>query len=140
VVLTQPASEFPPTDLTPQVLLVRQHAQFASMLSLGQIREMLQMPHVPDRDTLLRYRYSRFSSVLVNLLVLWLALPCFLLREPANLLRQSILAASLAIPATVGSAIGMMVSLPGIAPAASVFLPVVVLMFMCLFPWTFFKT
>ncbi len=139
IILTQPIAEFR-TDLTPQVLLVRQHAQFASMLSLGQIRDMLQTPRVPDRDTLLRYRYSRFSSVLVNLLVLWLTLPCFLLREPANLLRQSILAASLAIPATIGSAIGMMVSLPGISPAASVFLPVVVLMFMCLFPWTFFKT
>jgi lipopolysaccharide export LptBFGC system permease protein LptF len=139
VILSQVISEFP-TDLTPQVLMVRQHAQFASMLSLGQIRDMLQTPRVPDRETLLRYRYSRFSSILVNLLVLWLTLPCFLLREPANLLRQSIMAASLAIPATVGSAIGMMVSLPGIAPAASVFLPVVVLMFMCLFPWTFFKT
>jgi lipopolysaccharide export system permease protein len=139
VISRQPIDRFH-TDLTPQVLLVRRYAQFASMLSLSQIRQMLQTPRVPDRETLLRYRYSRFSSVLVNLLVLWLSLPCFLLREPANLLRQSILAASLAIPATVGSAIGMMTSLPGIPPAASVFLPVVVLMFMCLFPWTFFKT
>ena len=128
------------TDLTPHVLLVRQYAQFASMLSLSQINQMLQASHIADRDALLRYRYSRFSSVLINLLVLWLTLPCFLLREPANLLRQSVQAAFLAIPATVGSAIGMMVDMPGIPPAASVFLPVVVLMLMCLFPWTFFKT
>lgn len=128
------------TDLTPQVLLARHYNQFASMLSLSQISQMLQTPRVADRDSLLRYRYSRFSSVLVNMLVLWLTLPCFLLREPANLLRQSMMAASLAIPASVGSAIGMMVDMPGIPPAASVFLPVVVLGFMCLFPWTFFKT
>lgn len=128
------------TDLTPQVLLVRRYNHFASMLSLSQISQMLATPHIPDRESLLRYRYSRFSSVLVNMLILWLTLPCFLLREPANLLRQSMMAASLAIPATVGSAIGMMMSMPGISPAASVFLPVVMLGFMCLFPWTFFKT
>jgi len=128
------------TDLTPQALLVRRYNEFASMLSLQQIGRMLETPHVADRASLLRYRYSRFSSVLVNLLVLWLTLPCFLLREPANLLRQSVMAASLAIPASVGSAIGMMIDMPGIPPAASVFLPVIVLMFMCLFPWTFFKT
>ena len=139
-VIRQRAIEQFVTDLTPQVLLVRQYVQFASMLSLSQINQMLQASHVTDRDALLRYRYSRFSSVLINLLVLWLTLPCFLLREPANLMRQSIQAAFLAIPATVGSAIGMMVDMPGIPPAASVFLPVVVLGLMCLFPWTFFKT
>lgn len=128
------------SDLTPQVLLVRRYNQFASMLSLSQISQMLATPRIPDRESLLRYRYSRFSSVLVNMLILWLTLPCFLLREPANLLRQSMLAASLAIPASVGSAIGMMMSMPGIPPAASVFLPVVMLGFMCLFPWTYFKT
>ncbi len=128
------------TDLTPHMLLVRRYTQFASMLSLGQISEMLATPRIADRETLLRYRYSRFSSILINLMVMWLTLPCFLLREPANLLRQSVQAAALAIPASVGSAIGMMVDMPGIPPAASVFLPVVVLGFMCLFPWTFFKT
>jgi hypothetical protein len=73
-------------------------------------------------------------------LILGLSLPCFLLREPANLLRQSILCASLAIPATIGAAIGTMVQLPGIPPAVGVFLPAVVLMFLSIFSWTFFKT
>lgn len=142
-----------PSDLTPQVLLVRRYNQFASMLSLAQIGEILEAPRTgaadsgsspiaasADRDTLLRYRYSRFSSVLVNLLVIGLTLPFFLLREPANLLRQSVLCASVAIPAAVGSAIGMMIEMPGISPALSVFLPVIVLVFVSMFPWTFFKT
>jgi lipopolysaccharide export LptBFGC system permease protein LptF len=133
------------TDLTPHVLLVRRYNQFAAMLSLGQINQMLGTPQLAQRDaarrdTLLRYAYSRLSSVLVNLLVLGLTLPCFLLREPANLLRQSVLCAGLAIPAMIGSAIGMMVQLPGIPPAVGVFVPVIVLAFMSLFPWTFFKT
>jgi lipopolysaccharide export system permease protein len=128
------------SDLTPQILMVRNFNQYASMLSLNQISQMLETPTIATRDSLLRFRYSRFSSVLVNLLVLALTLPCFLLREPANLLRQSIMCASLAIPATVGSAIGMMIEMPGIPPAVGVFLPVIVLGFMALFPWTFFRT
>ena len=134
-----------PTDLTPHTLLVRRYNQFAAMLSSKQIFEMLHTPYVNERDTthrdtLLRYQYSRLSSIVVNLLVMALALPCFLLREPASLLRQSVLCASLTIPATIGSAIGTMVQLPGIPPAVGVFLPAVVLMFFSIFPWTFFKT
>lgn len=128
------------TDLTPHVLMVRRFNQYATMLNLNQISQMLASPAHKDRQTLLRYRYSRFSSVLVNVLVVVLTLPTFLLREPANLLRQSVLCASLALPATVGAAIGMMVSMPGIPPAVSVFLPVIILGFMSLFPWTNFKT
>ena len=128
------------TDLTPQVIMVRRFNQFAAMLSLNQISQMLDTPMLQARDALLRYRYSRFSSVLVSLLVLALTLPSFLLREPANLLRQSVQCAALAVPATVGSAIGMMVEMPGISPAVGVFLPVIVLGFMSLFPWTHFKT
>jgi lipopolysaccharide export LptBFGC system permease protein LptF len=128
------------TDLTPQALLVRRYNQFAGMLSLRQIDQMLQTLRTADRDTLLRHYYGRFSSVLVNLLVLALALPCFLLREPANLLRQSVLCAGLTIPATIGAAIGMMVELPGVPPAAAVFMPVIVLGLLCFFPWSFFKT
>lgn len=134
-----------PGDFTPRMLLAHRYNQFAAMLSLGQIKQMLQTEDAGEQDAshrnrLLRYKYSRFSSILVNILVLVLTLPSFLLREPANLLRQSILCASLAIPATMGSAIGMMVELPGIPPALGVFLPVIALIPFSCFPWTFFKT
>lgn len=128
------------TDLTPQVLMVRRYNEFASMLSLSQISEMLSTPSFTQRNSLMRFRYARFSSVLVNLLVLAMALPTFLLREPANLLRQSVICACLAIPAIVGSAIGMMVDMPGIPPAVGVFLPAITLVFMSAVPWTSFKT
>jgi lipopolysaccharide export system permease protein len=133
------------TNLTPHVLLLRRYNQFVAMLSLQQIRQMLDAPRVSEHDvsrraSLLRQMYARLASVLANMLVLGLSLPCFLLREPANLLRQSVLCAGMAIPATVGSAIGMMMPLPGVPPAAGVFLPVIVLLFALLFPWTFFKT
>lgn len=128
------------TDLDPRVLTVRRHTEFAAMLSLRQIAEILDSGGAADTDALLRFRCARFATVLMNLLVLGLTLPCFLLREPANLLRQSMLCAALAIPALLGSAVGMMASLPGIAPAGGVFLPIVVLLFVALVPWTYFKT
>lgn len=133
------AIEFFKTDLDPHVLTMRRHGEYAGMLSLRQIEELLES-NVTESRSLLRYRYARFATVLVNVLVLALTLPCFLLREPANLLRQSILCAGLAIPAMLGAAVGMMADLPGIAPLASVFLPVIMLLFIALVPWTFFKT
>ncbi len=130
------------TDLTPRVLTVRHHSRFAAMLSLPQISEILDSGSATeaDVDALLRYRYARFATVLMNLLVLGLTLPCFLLREPTNLLRQSMLCAAIAIPALLGSALGMVADLPGIAPAGGVFLPIVILLFMAIVPWTYFKT
>jgi len=128
------------TDLSPEVLTVKRHDDFAAMLSLRQISRMLESGGVADVSALLRYRYSRFASVCVNLLVLALTLPCFLLREPANLLRQSLLCAALTVPAMLGAAIGMLANLPGIPPLASVMLPVVILAFLAVVPWTNFKT
>lgn len=138
--LLQQPIELYQTDLDPRVLLVHRHGDFATMLSLRQISDMLATEGVADTRSLLRHRYTRFASVLVNLLVMGLTLPCFLLREPANLLRQSLLCAALTLPAMLGAAIGMMADLPGIPPAASVFLPVIILSFVAIVPWTNFKT
>ena len=110
------------------------------MLSLRQISEMLSTPGVAERNTLRRYRFSRFSAVLVNVLVMWLTLPTFLLRQPANLLSRSLLCAGIAIPAMFGAAIFMMIPLPGISPAVGVFLPVIILIPVVLGQWTYVKT
>ena len=71
-----------PTSLSPRVLVLRRHGAYASMLSLRQIEEILANPGAVDRESLIqslsRYRWSRFSSVFVNVLLMWLALPAFL--------------------------------------------------------------
>ncbi len=114
------------TSLSPKALMVRRYAQYAQMLSLRQINEAVREGGI-NRDDLARYRYSRLAAVLVNLLVLLLSMPSYLLREPANLLRQSVECAIISIPAMLGAFVGMTVSLPGLSPALSVFLPVIVL-------------
>ena len=114
------------------------------MLSLRQIKDMLAMPHVADRetlgDTLRRHRAARFATVMVNVLVMWLALPTFLLREPANLLVRSLVCAGISIPSLLGTAVFMVSDLPGIAAAVGVFLPVLLLAPIVLAVWTYVKT
>ncbi len=116
------------TDLTPQVLTMRRFNEFATMLSLEQIWRMLGSPGVVNADALVRYAYARFATLLINMLVLLMALPWFLLREPANLLRNSALCAATTIPAMIGSLLSFAVAFPGIPPALGVFLPVLFLL------------
>jgi lipopolysaccharide export LptBFGC system permease protein LptF len=128
------------SDLSPRMLTVRRYGAFASMLSLGQIERMLKTPGVTDANMLRRYQYSRFAAVLINILVMWMALPTFLLRQPGNLLVQTMICAAITIPAMLGGALFMMVDLPGIQPAVGVFLPVLVLIPIVLAQWTYLKT
>ena len=114
------------TDLSPNVLIVRQSAQYGQMLSLRQIKKIRQEGGVDSRQ-LSRYSYSRLAGILVNLLVLLIALPSFLLREPSNLLHRSIVCAGLAIPILLGSFLGMTMEVPGLSAGLSVFLPVAIL-------------
>ena len=97
MLLGQPLDRYP-TDLTPDVLTIRRFGQFATMLSINQIREMLQSPGVVNSDSLVRFAFARFTTVMINMVVLILVLPYFLLREPASLLRNSLLCAGMAIP------------------------------------------
>ena len=69
-----------------------------------------------------------------------MVLPYFLLREPANLLRNSLLCAAMAIPASMGGLLSMAMPLPGISPVMGVFLPVLVLIPVALFMVSTMKT
>ena len=132
--------EYYPTDLTPRVLTMRRYREYATMLSLKQIREMIQTPGVVDTDALVRFQFARFTTVLINMLILLIALPFYLLREPANLLRNSALCAAVTMPAMFGALVGFAVDLPGIPPGAGVFLPVLVLIPFAMFQLTLIKT
>ena len=67
------------------------------------------------------------------MVVLIMVLPYFLLREPASLLRNSVLCAGMAIPASMGSLLSLAMPFPGIPPALGVFLPVLVLIPVAMF-------
>ncbi|MHC5002943.1 MAG: LptF/LptG family permease [Planctomycetota bacterium] len=134
------AIDFYESPLDPRALMIHRYGQFAGMLSLRQIGEMLESPALTDPAALLRQRYARFATVGVNLLVLFIALPSFLLREPASLMRQTLLCAGMALPAMMGAALGMMMELPGFSPTVSVFLPTILLLPVAIARWTFLRT
>jgi lipopolysaccharide export system permease protein len=137
------ALDFYASDLSPRMLVVDRYAQFAAMLSLRQIGEMLATldeSDREDRDMLRRYRYSRFAVVLVNVLIMWLALPTFLVRRPANLMACALLCAVVSVPTMIGAALFMVLDLPGIVPAVGAFLPAIVLIPVVLAQWTYVKT
>ena len=142
--LRRAAIDFYPTNLSPRMLVVRRNSEYASMLSLTQITEMLQTPKALDSEDLTKrlslYRYGRFSSVIVNVLLMWLALPSFLLRSPANLMTQSMRCAAVTLTAMIVASIFMLVVLPGLKPAVSVFVPTVFIGFLVLWQWTRVRT
>jgi lipopolysaccharide export LptBFGC system permease protein LptF len=128
------------TSLSPRALTVRRYRQYAQMLSLAQIAEIAESGAGIATDELARYRYSRLAVVLVNMLVLIIALPSFLLREPTSLLRQSVLCAVYTVPVALGAFILMNVSLPGLQPGVAVFFPAVILLVIAMARWTFVRT
>lgn len=136
--------DFHETDLSPRVLIVRRHSAYAAMLSLAQIRAVLDAPGILGQgdvvDTLARHQYSRFAGVVVNVLVMWLALPSFLLREPAKLLSRSVQCAAITMTSLIGAAIFILVDLPGIRPAVAVFLPSIVLLPIVIGRWVYLRT
>jgi hypothetical protein len=69
VLVGEPLDRYP-TDLGPDVLKMRRYREYATMLSLRQIRQMLGSPGVVNEDALVRYAVARFATVLINMLVL----------------------------------------------------------------------
>lgn len=137
--LEQPI-EFYKTDLGPDVLTMLRYDEFAQMLSLAQIQEMIESSIPVDTESLARIKYGRFSVIFSNLLLLVLSLPFFLLREPANLLRQSLSCAAVTLPVAILTFVLMEVQLSGIYAGASVFLPPILLLPLALLAVSMIRT
>ncbi len=130
--------DFIATDLSPQVLQARRATLYSRLLSLSELQAMANNP-AADRALMMQIMFGRFSLLMVNILLLALALPFFLLREPRNLLVQSSRAAMVVMAAWGLSLIMMQVS-PGqflpalplvgplISPATMAWLPVILLL------------
>lgn len=138
--LQEQSIDFYKTDLGPDVLTMLRYDEFAQMLSLAQIQEMIESEIPVDTEALARIKYGRFSVIFSNLLLLVLSLPFFLLREPANLLRQSLSCAAVTLPVAILTFVLMEVELSGIYAGASVFLPPILIMPLALLAVSLIKT
>jgi len=115
-----------PTDLSPRALTARNYRLFAQVLSSPELGRLADAGAI-ERSQADRMVYGRIGTVIVNLLVLVAAVPFFLQRGPANMLRETVLCAATCVPAIILSAVLMAAPVPGLPPAVSVALPIAVL-------------
>jgi lipopolysaccharide export system permease protein len=117
------------TDMDPNTLKFRRFRVFSQSLSWGQIGEMLERPNIePElRTDLQRIRWSRVSQLLSAMLSLIITMPFFLVREPRNMLGQSLKCAPIGIGSLMGGILLSTVNWPGFPPGLGVFIPVLIL-------------
>lgn len=121
------AVAFIESDLNPVSIVQRERQRFRQLLSTQQLDELIERSALLDPAELRRIKHSRFSLVLVNMLILAMGLPFFLLRSPANMLLQTVKAAPLCVGAWGGGFLMMQIAAPGdLPPAAIAWLPVAV--------------
>ncbi len=122
--------EFFKTDLSPQALMARRATIFPRLLSLQDLQGLANNPSVERRQIRL-IMHSRFSLLVVNVLILVMSLGFFLLREPSNLLAQAVKAASLSLSAYFNAIVVMQLGATFLNPVAAAWLPVVVYLPLC---------
>ncbi|MBB6431071.1 LptF/LptG family permease [Algisphaera agarilytica] len=105
------------TDLSPTVMLARRNALFASLLSIRTLEGLADNQAVSpaQRDKISQIISSRFSLMVLNVLLLVMALPFFLKRLPGDTLSSSLKAAGLCIGAWGGGLMMLQLS-PGSLP------------------------
>lgn len=115
------------TDLGPEALKLKRFEQFGQSLSWGQIGQMLPTAQPDLRAKLQRVRWSRVSQTLGVLLAMVITMPFFLLREPRNMLVQSLKCAPVGIVSLIGGVLLSSVQVADLPPGFSAFIPVLIL-------------
>ena len=119
--------DFIESDVAPRAILARRFRGFAQLLSAPQIGQLASEGGI-DMAAATRLIGQRFAGACVNLLMLVICLPFFLVREPQKMLRPSVICAAVAVPGLLGSLFTMTVDLPNIPATVGVFLPVALLL------------
>ena len=119
--------DFIASDVAPRAILARRFRGFAQLLSSPQITELASEGGIgiPAATRLIG---QRFAGACANLLMLVICMPFFLVRVPKNMLRPSVICATVAVPGLLGALFTMTVDLPGVPATVGVFLPVALLL------------
>lgn len=117
------------TGLDPATLKFNQFAAVSQTLSWSQIGEMLQSPLIKPElaEKLQRIRWSRVSQTISTLLALLITMPFYLIREPRNMLVQTLKSAPVGILSLMGGILLSLTPWPGLPPGFAVFIPVLIL-------------
>jgi len=115
------------TNLGPEAIMTRRFRIYGQMLSTPRLLELWDAGG-GDRVNAGRLLTSRMLGPAVKMLVLAVAIPFFLLREPRSLLRQSLVAAAFAVPASIVALTLTTLPLPGLPPVLAAAIPAAVLL------------
>ncbi|MFP4143888.1 MAG: LptF/LptG family permease [Phycisphaeraceae bacterium] len=119
---------FFPTELAPTVLMARRASLYSQLLPMSELQQMQDNPALSGRQQgqITRTIWSRFSQLVMNVLLLVMGLPFFLQLGQANMLSQSVKAAGVCLGAW-GMGLVMLQSGAGwLNPATTAWLPVVI--------------
>ncbi|QDU34142.1 putative permease YjgP/YjgQ family protein [Poriferisphaera corsica] len=122
------AIDFFKTDLSPTVLKLRQTSFYRNLLSIGNLQSMRSNPALSGNaaEGITRIIWSRFSLVILNVIVLVIGLPYFLTRIPGNMLKQGLKAAGACVGAWAGGILVLQAGSSYLGPASAAWLPVII--------------
>ena len=122
--------DFFATDLSPTVMMAGNAGFYRQLLPISELMRLQNNLAVPlnTRVGIARTMWSRFSLVVINVLVLLLGLPFFLYRAPRNMLVPSLQAAAVCISAWAGGVMLLQFAWASMPAFAAAVLPVVILL------------
>jgi len=116
------------TELSPRVLIARRAALFMRLQSMSQLQVMRHNAALSalQRGRITQIMWSRFTALVMGVLILLMGLPYFLTRVPGNILINSAKAAGITVGAWSGGLV--LVQISGLNPVTAALLPVVIFM------------
>jgi lipopolysaccharide export system permease protein len=116
------------SDLSPEVLVSRRASNYPRFMS---IRKLQQLQHNQAlagdlRSQIVQALWSRFSLLVLNVLVLVMALPFFLRRQPGSMLAQAVKAAGVVMGIWGGGLVMLQMPSTLFSPVVAAWLPVVI--------------
>ncbi len=116
------------TELTPGLLLARRAGNYPNLLPISALQAMRLNPAVEPqlRAKLTQTILSRFSLLVLNVLVLVLAIPFFLTRTPGNLFAQGVKAAAVCVGTWGGGLALLQMPANTLNPVVAAWLPVAI--------------
>lgn len=122
--------DFFATDLSPTVMMAGNAGFYRQLLPISELMRLQNNQAVPlkSRVGIARTIWSRFSLVVINVLVLLLGLPFFLHRVPRNMLVPSLQAAAMCLGAWAGGILLLQFASVSMPATTAAVLPVVILM------------
>lgn len=117
--------DFYRTELSPKVLITRRAALFVRLQSLQQLQEMRANAALTfdQRERIAQVMWSRFTTLILGVLILLMGLPFFLTRVPGNILINSAKASGITIGAWATGLV--LVQVGGLSALTAALLPVV---------------